>query len=90
MSAVINDSIFVARKYYNDDTRWFIENAGLNICDVQLEEWMEILSAVARNWQIEPGMKYRRVVGKDGDRLYVFKASIPLDNICLQYDLYDE
>lgn len=89
MDAVLSDKVHVARKVYDCEARHWWEMAGLSDCDVSPEDWQIAQAAIAKNWRISPGEKYRRVVYVDGGKLVVYRASVEMEDLCCRLDLFD-
>lgn len=90
MNWVLADNVHTARKAYDCEARYWWEMAGLSECDVEPEDWAIAQAAIANNWRIKPGDRYRRVVYVDGGKLITYRAEIGMESLCQRLGLFDD
>lgn len=91
MNWVLDDGLHVTRRAYDcDQARYWWEMAGLSECDVEPGDWATVQAAIAKNWRIEPGDRYRRVVYVDGGKLVTYRAGLDMENLCQRLGLFDD
>ncbi len=80
----------VARKDYQCQAAFWIDNDGGTEGDYEPEDWAAIEKARAENWMIKKGTQYTKTEGKWEGEFEVFRARLDLDAICNKYDIYQD
>lgn len=87
---VLHDAVHTAQKTYNCDTLHLWQRCGYGEHDVDESDWKIVQDAVAADWKIVPGQKYRKVVYVDGGVLCTYRGGKEMDDLCGRLDLFDE
>lgn len=87
---VLHDAVHTAVKYYECDTYPLWDRCGFDQTDVSAADWQIVQAAMAKDWRIEPGDKYRKVIYVDGGEFVTYRAWIEMDDLCQRLDLFDE
>ncbi len=80
----------VARKNYHCEAANWINSSGFVEADYSPEDWAIIEKARAEDWEIKKGTKYTKTSGKWEGDFTTFRARLDLDEICQQYEIYQE
>lgn len=81
-----------ANKEYHCDAASWIKNSdvGTNDFDFTEKDLATVKKAKSENWKIKKGTIYIKTTGMWDGEFSVFKARIDLNEICINYDIYEE
>ena len=79
-----------ARKDYHCDAAEWINNSDLGDDEFTVEDLALIEKARSEGFKVLKGHKYIKVSGKWEGNFEVFRARPELNQICVEYEIYDE
>jgi len=89
MVTVLSEGMPKARKAHRCDASECLLMAGIDVMDFTMTERRALVMMRRNGWRILKGQRYTRQSNVREGRLYTFKASPEMHQLCLDYDLYE-